>query len=194
RIGECLMDIASSSSRPGAGVPRGVVRIGGASGFWGDTAIASPQLLERGEVDFLVFDYLAEVTMSILAAKRAKDAAQGYANDFVDITMRSLLPAIRRQNVRVIANAGGVNPLACRDALAAVAAELGIELTIGVVLGDDLMDRAGELAESGIREMFDGTPFPARPVSINAYLGAVPIARALDAGCDVVITGRGVDS
>jgi len=173
---------------------RSVVRIGGASGFWGDTAIAAPQLLEHGEIDFLVFDYLAEVTMSILAAKRAKDPEQCYANDFVDITMRALLPEIRRQGVRVVANAGGVNPLACRDALARVAAELGIVLKIGVVLGDDLIDRADELARSGVREMFDGSSFPSRPVSINAYLGAVPIARALDAGCDVVITGRGVDS
>lgn len=187
-----------STANPSAGQrpsrPGGGVRIGGASGFWGDTAMAAPQLLRNGDVDFLVFDYLAEVTMSIMAAKRAKDASQGYANDFVDITMRALLPEIRRQGVRVIANAGGVNPLACRDALAAVAAELGIELRIGVVLGDDLIHRAAEFAASGIREMFDGSPFPARPVSINAYLGAVPIARALDAGCDVVITGRGVDS
>src|SRR5690606_4998601 len=110
--------------------PRATVRIGGASGFWGDTAMAAPQLLEHGDVDFLVFDYLAEVTMSILAAKRAKDPSQGYANDFVEITMRALLPEIRRRGVRVVANAGGVNPLACRDALAAVAAELGIELRI----------------------------------------------------------------
>ncbi len=189
------MTLATTSHGPTrAAEARKVVRIGGASGFWGDTAIAAPQLLEHGRIDFLVFDYLAEVTMSILAAKRAKDPAQGYANDFVDITMRALLPEIRRQGVRVVANAGGVNPLACRDALARVAAELGIDLKIGVVLGDDLIDRAAELARSGVREMFDGSPFPARPVSINAYLGAVPIARALDAGCDVVITGRGVDS
>jgi hypothetical protein len=188
------MSTRNHAGRGGGQASREVVRIGGASGFWGDTAMAAPQLLERGEVDFLVFDYLAEVTMSILAAKRAKDASQGYANDFVDITMRSLLPEIRRRGVRVVANAGGVNPLACREALAAVAKELGIEIRIGVVLGDDLVHRAEEFAASGIREMFDGSPFPERPVSINAYLGAVPIARALDAGCDVVITGRGVDS
>src|SRR5690606_39189706 len=109
---------------------RSVVRIGGASGFWGDTAIAAPQLLEHGEIDFLVFDYLAVVTMSILAAKRAKDPEQCYANDFVDITMRALLPEIRRQGVRVVAIAGCVHPLACCDALARVAAELGVVLKI----------------------------------------------------------------
>ncbi len=149
---------------------RSAVRIGGASGFWGDTALAVPQLLAGGRLDYLVFDYLAEVTMSILAAQRAKDARTG------------------------VANAGGVNPLACRDALRALAAELGIALKIGVVLGDDLVARAAEFREAGVAEMFSGEPFPQRVASINAYLGALPIARALDAGCDVVITGRCVDS
>ncbi|HWH84686.1 MAG TPA: acyclic terpene utilization AtuA family protein, partial [Burkholderiaceae bacterium] len=170
------------------------MRIGGASGFWGDTAMAVPQLLAGGGLDYLVFDYLAEVTMSILAAQRAKDASAGYATDFVQITMREALPALRAQGVRVVANAGGVNPLACRDALRALAAELGLALKIGVVLGDDLLARAGEFRAAGVTEMFSGEPFPAKVASVNAYLGALPIARALDAGCDVVITGRCVDS
>jgi hypothetical protein len=170
------------------------VRIGGASGFWGDTALAVPQLLAAGEVDYLVFDYLAEVTMSILAAQRAKDPNAGYAHDFVQIMMREALPQLRARGIRVVANAGGVNPRACRDALLALAAELGITLKVGVVLGDDLLERAVEFRAAGMTEVFSGAPFPQRVASINAYLGALPVARALDAGCDVVITGRGVDS
>jgi hypothetical protein len=172
---------------------REVVRIGGASGFWGDTALAVPQLL-GAELDYLVFDYLAEVTMSILAAQRAKDPDSGYATDFVQIMMREALPTLKQRGIRVVANAGGVNPLACRDALLALAGELGIALKVGVVLGDDLRARADEFTAAGVTEMFSGATFPKRVASINAYLGAFPIARALDAGCDVVITGRCVDS
>jgi len=175
-------------------VVREAVKIGGASGFWGDTAIAVPQLLGAAELDYLVFDYLAEVTMSILAAQRAKDPAAGYATDFVQIMMKEALPTLKRRGIRVVANAGGVNPLACRDALLALASELGIELKVGVVLGDDLRVRTDEFAAAGVSEMFSGAPFPKRVASVNAYLGAFPIARALDAGCDVVITGRCVDS
>jgi hypothetical protein len=170
------------------------VRIGSASGFWGDTASAAPALVQQGNIEYLVFDYLAEVTMSILAAQKAKDPGAGYATDFVHITMKALLPELHRRRIRVVANAGGVNPLACRDALAAVAAALGLPVRIGVVLGDDLSDRADALRARGATEMFSGAPFPQRLASVNAYLGALPIARALDAGCDVVITGRCVDS
>jgi hypothetical protein len=170
------------------------IRIGGASGFWGDTAAAAPQLVRRGDIQFLVFDYLAEVTMSIMAAQKAKDPNAGYATDFVGITMKSLLPELKAKGIRVVANAGGVNPLACRDALARVAEEAGVPIRIGVVLGDDLSDRAETFRAEGVTEMFSGAPFPARCASVNAYLGALPIARALDAGADVVITGRCVDS
>ena len=173
---------------------RRTVRIGGASGFWGDTALAVPQLLASGEVAYLVFDYLAEVTMSILAAQRAKDAKAGYALDFVQIMMREALPTLRERGIRVVANAGGVNPLACRDALLALAAELGLALKVGVVVGDDLGAMAAEFRAAGTTEMYSGAAFPQRVASINAYLGALPIAAALDAGCDVVITGRCVDS
>ncbi len=108
--------------------------------------------------------------------------------------MKALLPELKAKGIKVVANAGGVNPLACRDALAKVAAELGVDLKIGVVLGDDLSARAGEFRERAVTEMFSGAPFPQRTASINAYLGALPIAQALGEGCDVVITGRCVDS
>ena len=121
------------------------VRIGSASGFWGDTASAAPALVAGGDIEYLVFDYLAEVTMSILAAQKAKDANAGYATDFVHITMKAVAAAsCKAKGIRVVANAGGVNPLACRDALAKVAADLGVPLKIGVVLGDDLAARADE--------------------------------------------------
>lgn len=170
------------------------IRIGGASGFWGDTASAAPQLVEHGNIDYLVFDYLAEVTMSIMAAQKAKDPSAGYATDFVQITMKSLLPKLKEKGIRVVSNAGGVNPQACREALARVAESLGIALKIGVVMGDDLSDRVEALRSEGVTEMYSGAPMPARFASMNAYLGAIPIARALDEGCDVVITGRCVDS
>ena len=172
---------------------RSQIRIGGASGYWGDNPAATTQLLAAENLDFLVFDYLAEVTMSILARARSKDPNAGYAKDFVDVVLRQNLPEIARQQIKVVANAGGVNPQACADAVRAMIAEMGLDLKVAVVVGDDLMDRAADLSPT---EMFTGASFP--PIdtlfSLNAYLGAFPIARALDAGADIVITGRCVDS
>lgn len=171
-----------------------VVRIGGASGYWGDSAEAARQLVQKGGVDYLVFDYLAEVTMSLLVRARAKDPAAGYARDFVELVMKPLLPEIHRRGIKVIANAGGVNITACADALAKVAEEAGLELRVATVAGDDLMGRVEELRGEDVRDMTTGKPMPGRLISANAYLGAFPIAAALDGGADIVITGRCVDS
>lgn len=170
------------------------ITIGGASGFWGDAALATPQLLDSGELDFLVYDYLAEITMSILARARAADDSKGYATDFVSAAMAPNLARIADQGIRVIANAGGVNPQACAAALRDLIVEAGLSLKVAVVAGDDLRARAGDFA--GAREMFSGDTFPPleKIASINAYLGAFPIAAALDRGADIVITGRCVDS
>ncbi|MFA5938798.1 MAG: acyclic terpene utilization AtuA family protein [Sinimarinibacterium sp.] len=168
------------------------IRIGCASAFWGDTNTAAAQLVERGRIDYLVFDYLAEITMSILAAKRMKDPNEGYATDFVEHVMAPLLPAIKASGIKVVANAGGVNPLACKKALEDAAAKAGLSLRVAVVLGDDLLPRKKEFADSV--DLDSGTQMPATLVSMNAYLGAFPIARALDAGAEIVITGRCVDS
>ncbi|MDJ0657556.1 MAG: DUF1446 domain-containing protein [Xanthomonadales bacterium] len=167
--------------------------IGGASGFWGESTPAVPQLLEAG-VDVLVFDYLAEITMSIMARARAADPERGYALDFVSAVLKPNLKAIADSGVKVIANAGGVNPQSCGRAIQALIDAAGLDLKVGLVLGDDLSGRAAEFA--GESEMFSGDPFP-RPesiASVNAYLGAFPVAAALDAGADIVITGRTVDS
>ena len=171
-----------------------VVRIGGASGFWGDSMVAAPQLVERARIDYLVFDYLAETTMAILAGARAKNPHMGYATDFVDVAMRAVLPAVMRKGIKVIANAGGIHPQACADALRAVADGLGLKPRIAVVIGDDISERIPALREAGVRDMFTGESLPERVLSANAYLGALPIARALASGADIVITGRGVDS
>lgn len=171
-----------------------VVRIGGASGFWGDSAVAAPQLVASGAVDYLVFDYLAELTMSILAGARLRNPEAGYATDFVGVAMKSVLRDVAAAGIRVVSNAGGVNPHACARALAALAAEQGVDLRIAVVEGDDVMALLPALREAGLREMQSGAALPERVLSANAYLGALPIRAALGAGAQVVITGRCVDS
>jgi Acyclic terpene utilisation family protein AtuA len=169
-----------------------VVRIAGACGFWGDSAIALPQLL-REPLDYVTFDFLAEITMSIMARARATDPTAGYASDFIDTIGRHAVQLVA-QNVKVIANAGGVNPLACARSLEQRLAATGVQLKVGVVVGDDLLDRAAQWRAEGLREMFTGAPIPERLLSLNAYLGAEPIAAALAAGADIVVTGRCVDS
>jgi len=169
------------------------LRIGGASAFWGDSGIGVEQLLESGECDVLVFDYLAELTLSLMARARVKDAEAGYATDFVS----DLAPHLKRvaaRRVKLLSNAGGMNPQACARALRAAASAAGVELRIAVVEGDDLRAQEPTLREAGVREMFSGLPLPERMTSLNAYLGAQPIAAALAQGADVVITGRCVDS
>jgi hypothetical protein len=173
-----------------------VVRIGGASGFWGDSSVGAPQLVASGQIDYLVFDYLAELTMSILAGARLKQPELGYATDFVTVAMRSVLKDVVARGIRVVSNAGGVNPQGCADALRALAAELGVPLKIAVVSGDDVLPLWPQLraAQPPLRELQSGAPLPARVLTANAYLGAQPIRAALDAGAQVVITGRCVDS
>ena len=171
-----------------------IVRIGGASGFWGDSAVAAPQLVASGALDYLVFDYLAETTMAILAAARAKRPELGYATDFVDIAMRPVLPEVAARGIKVVSNAGGIHPRGCAAALERLIDELGLRLKVAVVEGDDVSGRIEALRAAGQRDMFNGEPLPERVLSANAYFGALPIARALDAGADIVITGRCVDS
>lgn len=169
------------------------IRIGGAAGFWGDSLEGAAQLVRRGAVDYLVFDYLAEITMSLLARIRSRKPELGYVPDFIE-AIAPLLAEIRQRGIRVVSNAGGVNPQAAAAALQARADAAGVSLKIAWVSGDDVMDRLDTARQRGLREMFTGAALPDRVMSANAYLGAQPIALALDRGADVVITGRCVDS
>ncbi len=168
--------------------------VGGACGYWGEAPHATAQLLAHPGLNVLIYDYLAEITLSLMARARAKDEAAGFAPDFVSAAMAPNLKAIAAKGVKVVANAGGLNPEACAAALRAEIAKRGLSLTVAVVTGDDLSARAGEFA--GRAEMFSGAAFPApeKIASINAYLGAFPIAAALGAGADIVLTGRCADS
>lgn len=170
------------------------LKIGGACGFWGETSVGTPQLLGVGGLDYLVYDYLAEITMSIMARARQKDPDKGYAVDFVTDVMARNLPEIAAKGVRVLSNAGGVNPRACAAALSDLIAAKGLDLKVAVVEGDDLLPRAADYAEQC--EVYSGAPLPPaeRILSMNAYLGAAPIVVALQSGADIVITGRCVDS
>jgi len=169
------------------------IRIGCASAFWGDTSTAAKQLVEKGKLDYLVFDFLAEVTMSILARAKSKDPKMGYATDFVR-QLEPILHLIKKDEIKIISNAGGINPKACRDMLEYAAEKSGIKLNIAIVTGDDIISELPKIKDLGITEMDRHDPVPDSCLSINAYLGAPGIVQALKEGADIVITGRCVDS
>lgn len=176
------------------------IRIGNGAGFWGDNLDAPRTLVESAKLDYLTLEYLAELTLSILARLKEKDPTAGYAHDILPV-MRSLIPALKAQpKLNIVTNAGGMNPASCAKAVAAILAEAGLgDVKIGVVSGDDLLPRLAELQQSGCRfeNIDDGRPLAElkQPVvSANAYLGARPIADALAAGARIVITGRVADA
>ncbi|MCJ8747672.1 hypothetical protein PDJAM_G00155970 [Pangasius djambal] len=170
------------------------VRVGCASGFWGDTAASVPQLIHGGKLDFLVFDYLSEITMSLLTAAKAKTPNMGYAPDFVLAAISPFIKEISRKGIRVVSNAGGVNPLTCAAAIQEVVQKSGLSLKVAVVTGDDLMSQKDSLNMLKMADTQENKPLPKTVHSMNAYLGAVPIKRCLDLGADIVVTGRCVDS
>jgi hypothetical protein len=176
------------------------VRIASGQGFWGDWLEAPVRQVTGGPIDYLMMDYLAEVTMSIMQKQRSRDPALGYAKDFVPL-MDRLLPDIVRRGIKVTANAGGVNPLACAEAVIACAREGGLagKVRVGLVTGDDIMGRLDALMERGheFRNMDTGEPLSTvrdTVQSANVYMGAWPIGTALKRGADVVITGRVTDT
>ncbi len=176
------------------------IRIAGGQGFWGDLPEAPLRQVEGGPIDYLMLDYLAEVTMSIMQKQKARDPTAGYARDFVPL-MKQILPACVERNIKVTANAGGVNVAGCAAAVREAARELGLhaKLKIGIVTGDDILDRIDDLLSRGIelRNMDTGEALASardRIQSANAYLGAQPIVEALNEGSLVVITGRATDT
>ena len=177
-----------------------MTRIANGQGFWGDSLEAPVQQVRRGPIDYLTLDYLAEVTMSILQKQRARDPRAGYARDFVGMIER-VLPELIERNIKVVANAGGVNPDACRDAVSEVArrARLSGRFQIGVVAGDDLMIRLDDYLSRGVELKNLDTNEPlsvvrSRVQSANVYFGGWPIAEALNRGAQIIITGRCTDT
>ncbi|HKY03522.1 MAG TPA: acyclic terpene utilization AtuA family protein [Blastocatellia bacterium] len=176
------------------------IRIANGQGFWGDSVEAPVEQVRRGPIDYLTLDYLAEITMSIMQKQRARDPRAGYARDFVEMIER-VLPEIVERNIKVVANAGGVNPEACRDAVVEVARRLGFggRLKIAIVAGDDIMDRLDDYLARGVelKNMETGEPLSkirSRVQSANVYFGGRPLAEALDRGGQVVIAGRATDT
>uniref|UniRef100_A0A672KYJ6 Si:ch73-132f6.5 n=1 Tax=Sinocyclocheilus grahami TaxID=75366 RepID=A0A672KYJ6_SINGR len=171
------------------------VRIGCAAGFWGDTATSVPQLIYGGKWDFLVFDYLSEITMSLLSASKNVLFFQnmGYAPDFV-LSFCPFIKDISKKGIRVVSNAGGVNPLACGAALQEVVQKAGLDLKVAVVTGDDLMPQKDSLTELRMPDSEGKKPLPKTIHNMNAYLGAFPIKWCLDLEANIVVTGRCVES
>jgi hypothetical protein len=171
------------------------IHIGGASGFWGDSSIGTFQLLKVPGLNYITYDYLAELTMAIMAGMRMKNPEHGYALDFVEL-MKRALPVAKAKGIRIIANAGGLNPDGCAKALKEALADTLPDVKIGVVAGDDASSTLAKLRKEGVELKDQHTNMAAPPffLTANAYLGAFPIAAALDEGADIVITGRVVDS
>ena len=176
------------------------IRIAAGQGFWGDLPDAPVRQVEGGPIDYLMLDYLAEVTMSIMQKQKARDPNAGYARDFVPL-MKQILPACIERDIKVVANAGGVNVHGCATAVRNVAQELALggKVKIGIVTGDDILDRIDDLLDRGIELRNLDTDEPLSTVrdriqSANAYLGAAPIVEALNRSANVVITGRSTDT
>lgn len=175
------------------------IRIGNGQGFWGDNVDAPVELLRGGEIDYIGMDYLAEVTLSIMMRQKLKDERLGYATDFVEF-LRRVLPEVKERNVRIIANAGGLNPRGCREKIFEVARELGVTgVRVGVVEGDDILPRLPELIEGGHEMLNMDTGEPLSPLletvtSANAYLGARPVCEALEQDALIVLAGRITDT
>ncbi|MCW2985367.1 MAG: hypothetical protein JWR63_2937 [Conexibacter sp.] len=169
------------------------IRIGSWAAFWGDTRSAAAQILREDDIDYLVSDYLSEITMALLARAKVKDPDGGYVKDAVAV-LKPLLPEISRRGIKVVTNAGALNPTACARALEEAAQAMGVELTVAAIVGDDVMPHLDALVAAGQTDMFTGRALPGTAMTMNAYLGARPIAAALDAGADIVVTGRCVDS
>jgi hypothetical protein len=171
-----------------------MIRIANGQGFWGDWLEAPVRLVEQGPIDYLALDYLAEITMSILQKQRQADASLGYARDFPPLIAR-LAGRIQERGITVIANAGGVNPVAC----AREVVWLAPGLKVAVVLGDDVYGRIDEFLSKGyqLRDMDTGAPLSTirdRILSANAYIGAFPLVEALATGAQVVVAGRSTDT
>jgi Acyclic terpene utilisation family protein AtuA len=174
------------------------VRVAGGQGFWGDMLTAPVDQVRRGQIDYLMLDYLAEVTMSILQKQRSRKPEMGYARDFVDL-MREILPDCVEKNIKVMANAGGVNVRGCAEAVRQVAAELGLKVKIGIIEGDDIMPRLDEMLARGVKfiNMDTGEDLSAirdKVQSANVYIGAEPLVEALSKDAQIVIGGRLTDT
>lgn len=175
------------------------IRIASGQGFWGDLIDAPYNQVTKGDIDYLVMDYLAEVTMSILQKQKNKNPDLGYAKDIPEL-MKRILPIITNKNIKVITNGGGVNPIACAKAVMSVAKDLGVKnLKIGIVLGDDIKDKIDDLVMHGasLNNMETEEPISTvqdKILSANVYFGAFPIVEALQKGADIIITGRTTDT
>ena len=174
------------------------VLIANGQGFWGDSLLGPKRLVSEGPLDYLTLDYLAEVTMSIMQKQRLRNPELGYATDFVSM-LKEILPTCKEKGIKVIANAGGVNPQGCLKAIKEVVKELGLTgIKIGIVEGDDILDQIPELMKSGetFKNLDTGEGVEqvlSRMSSANVYIGAKPIADALAQGADIVVTGRATD-
>ena len=177
---------------------RDKVLIANGQGFWGDSILGPVRLVREGPLDYLALDYLAEVTMSIMQKLKQRDPNAGYATDFVEL-LRRILPTCQKKGIKVIANAGGVNPRGCRDAILEVVKQLGLEgVKVAIVEGDDILEDLPRLMDSGeeFKNLDNGAPVSEvldKLSSANVYIGAKPIAEALDQGADIVVTGRATD-
>ncbi len=196
-VAHCFADEGIPMTLP-SDAKRSMVRVANGQGFWGDSLLGPVRLVNEGPVDYLTLDYLAEVTMSIMQKLKSRDPQAGYATDFVQM-VRRVLPQCKSKGIKIIANAGGVNPVACLNAVAGVVRQLGVpDVRVAMIEGDDILNRLPEIIAQGhaLKNMDSGealAAYVARATSANVYIGAASIVEALEGGADIVIAGRATD-